>query len=180
MCSNNGKIILSFLQVAPVLVSFVDLTFPSAFQTFLNQFRFLALNLIPLSSFKCALPLDYYSKLIVTLAFPAIVLCLVSVLPVAVLRLRNRFDFSDSTDDRHRRRLYSFKFVKTGVFSLFLMYPTVSSAAVSFFLCRQINGVWYLVVCRPSPRPFRLTMSCVLTDRSFSAFLLCCLTGQFF
>jgi len=54
-------------------------------------------------------------------------------------------DLSDSHNKRKDRALKRRKILKLICFALFLMYPAVSASILNFYLCTQINGVWYLI-----------------------------------
>src|SRR4051794_11657356 len=56
-----------------------------------------------------------------------------------------RLDMSDSTESRRARELKRRKILRLIVFALFLLYPAVSSQVLSFFICRDVAGVSYLV-----------------------------------
>ncbi len=59
--------------------------------------------------------------------------------------LQSRFDYDDAVDTRAARKLARNKIIKLIVFALFLMYPSVSSEVLSFFLCRDVSGTSYLL-----------------------------------
>ncbi len=85
---------------------------------------------------------------------PVCLLFLLAVLPQIVCLARNRLDLSDSSAARNARNAERYKWVKMVIFCMFLIYPAVSSRVLSFFVCRTVNGVSYLVgTCVPIMMP---------------------------
>ncbi len=88
----NLKILLSFLQIATSLMSFVTIPWPTYFQTFVNYFEFVNLSFIPWSSVECVTTLSFYDKLVLIAAVPVVALILVAAVPFIILSIQNRLD----------------------------------------------------------------------------------------
>jgi hypothetical protein len=67
---------------------------------------------------------------------------LVFVLPLVIL---NRRDMQDDDSQRRKRANWTSKLAKIILFSLFLLYPGMSSKTLGFFACKEVNGVRYLM-----------------------------------
>ncbi len=141
----NFKIILSYFQIASTLVSLVEIPWPSAFQKFIQAMSFVNLDFIPYGTVACVATLTFYDKLVLIFLLPIAVLALVVAVPWFLLWFQNRVDYSDDSRKRNERSLSRRKIIKLVVFALFLMYPSVSSTVLSFFLCRTVAGTSYLV-----------------------------------
>jgi hypothetical protein len=95
--------------------------------------------------------LDYFDKLLMIGIVPLAVFASLFVfyyLPVTLWhRVTKPTDISEGKSREHaknrasktRRNMYKMAF-----FSVFLMYPNVSSKVLRFFLCRTIDGVSYV------------------------------------
>ncbi len=90
----NLKILLSFLQIATSLMSFVTIPWPTYFQTFVNYFEFVNLSFIPWSSVECVTTLTFYDKLVLIAAVPIVALLFVAIVPLIILTVQNRMDMN--------------------------------------------------------------------------------------
>ncbi len=68
-----------------------------------------------------------FDKLVVLFIVPFVVLLLVAIIPVGLLGLQNRFDYSDDPATRKARKESRRKIIRLIAFALFLMYPAISA-----------------------------------------------------
>ncbi len=107
--------------------------------------QFVNLSVIPWSSVECVTTLSVYDKLVLIALVPPVAVVFVAVIPLIILTIQNRYDVSDATKTRRARSLARRKIIKLVVFALFLLYPGISSRVLSYFICRRVNDVNYLV-----------------------------------
>ena len=58
---------------------------------------------------------------------------------------RLRRDFSDSPHHRRKVQVATERFSKLLLFTVFLIYPGLSSNILRFFFCKNVDGTWYLL-----------------------------------
>jgi hypothetical protein len=94
------------------------------------------LSFIPWGSVECVASVSFYTKLVLVMCVPPVVLLLVLVVPWTGLYLRNRYDHTDDKAVRDARKEAVHKCFKLAVFALSLLYPAVSQTVLSFFNVR--------------------------------------------
>jgi len=57
----------------------------------------------------------------------------------------NRRDFNDDDTQRRRRREWLHKTYRLALFTLFLLYPGVSSSVLAMFTCHDVEGTYYML-----------------------------------
>jgi len=136
------KILLTFLQILTNIGLSLQIDYPQAFLTFVNYFNPANLDFIQFTDADCiSTQVDYFFEMFVWLLTPVflvVVLTLFFVLPHAIQR-------NITPRDRKRRRREFWRLV---YFSLFLVYPAVSSSIFGVFICKDVdfNGLQsYLV-----------------------------------
>jgi len=140
----NLKILLGFFQVGYQL-QYLDIPWPSYFLSFIAVFDFLSLGLVPWTSVKCAVTLTIFDQIVVTTIVPLLVLLALVLVYIVPLLVFDRLDMADSFVRRQERQEKRAKFWKLVLFTLFLLFPAVSSSVLSFFACREVDGSYYLV-----------------------------------
>jgi len=61
------------------------------------------------------------------------------------MHLYDRIDMSDQLAEREKRALRRRQLTKLCLFTLFLIYPGISSLILSYWWCKDVNGVSYLI-----------------------------------
>jgi hypothetical protein len=61
------------------------------------------------------------------------------------LTLMERRDIRDTDEVRQQYRLWRAKALKLMAFALFLIFPNISRMVLSMFVCREVEGVSYMV-----------------------------------
>ncbi len=142
----NFKLILGYLQVATALLSgLVDIPWPTHFTTFIHYFDFINLDFVPWGSVECVATLTFYDKLMLYAFLPPCVIGVLAAIPYLILVVQDHINrMSDSVTLRIQNKLRRRKVIKLVVFAVFLLYPTISQRILSFFVCREVEGVSYL------------------------------------
>lgn len=141
----KSKIFISFLQVAMHAVEQGDIVWPSYFQAFISKFAFFSFDFIPWQSLSCATELNYISKAWMVAVLPLVILFFLIVCYFVPLSIMASRDMSDIGIKRNRNILAQKKFVKLLLFTIFLIYPYVSSTLLGAFNCITVQGHSYLV-----------------------------------
>jgi hypothetical protein len=139
------KIMIGFLQITMNMAFVIDVEWPATYRSFLQIFSFVNLDFVPWQSVGCVTQFDWYVKYGMVVAAPVgalLLLWLVFLLPRTVRSWKKWGDpeLRRAANKRARRKWW-----KLVLFTLFLMYPGVSSTVLSIFVCRDINGVPFLL-----------------------------------
>jgi len=103
------------------------------------------LDFVPWQSVGCVTFFDYYTKLIVITMTPVGVLVALLLFFLLPSYYFDTTDMSDNANFRANRKRSRRQFWKLVLFTLFLMYPGVSSTVLSFYVCKDIEGTKYLL-----------------------------------
>lgn len=141
----NLKIIVGFFQVVTSMAQFVDVPWPTGFLSFARVFDVVNLEFIPWSSVDCAAGLDYFTKLYVVALAPIAVVLLLVLFFLLPLYVANSLDVSDDDTKRKKRTRWLNNFVRLLLFTMFLIYPKVSSRVLGFFACKDVSGTRFLL-----------------------------------
>eukprot|EP00478_Filoreta_tenera_P000077 GABV01000077.1.p1 GENE.GABV01000077.1~~GABV01000077.1.p1 ORF type:complete len:659 (+),score=179.96 GABV01000077.1:106-2082(+) len=136
------KIGLGFAQIVSNVTLGVDLAWPSSYKSFMSYLNFANLDFLQVSSITCVFPdYDYYWKYIFFVGVPLGVFFLASLylVPKFVLHWRWFSDEDEFARKRDRRRFW-----RMFLFTLFLLYPSVTAVVIRLWNCRDIGGVRYL------------------------------------
>jgi len=57
----------------------------------------------------------------------------------------DKFDLSDDNTKRNTRASHRRKFMKLTIFTIFLIYPTVSASVLKLYVCQNVAGTYYLL-----------------------------------
>jgi len=140
------KILLGFVQIIMNMAFVLDVEWPRTYTNFIAAFSFINLDFVPWQSVGCVTAFSYYTKLGLIALLP---LLLTLALFVCYLLPRYFRDYRTHRDDpasfhaarkRSRRRFW-----KLLLFTLFCIYPNVSSSLLGYFVCRDINGTTFLL-----------------------------------
>ena len=137
------KILITFLQICTTLTFALEIPWPSYYLDFIDLLSFVNLDFIPWQSVSCATKFRYYDKFLVIALLPILLTLLLGIGYLCVLRHHSKKypDKQERNDALKRGRRTLWKFFS---FTLFLLYPYVSSSVCRVFLCKTINGVTYL------------------------------------
>lgn len=140
------KIFISFLQICSSMVFMqTEIPWPSYFRAFISFFDFVNIDLVPWSSLSCVATIDYYTRLLVITILPVGILVVLTIgffLTMAILDYR---DFQDASQARAARSRWRVVYVRLVCFTLFLIFPGVSSRVLGFFVCKEVDGERYLL-----------------------------------
>jgi len=139
------KIMLGFFQIVTNVAFLNDVPWPTVYQTFINWFSVLNLDFVPWQSVGCVASINYYHKFLIVACTPIGVTLLILLLFFVPLWLLQRTDLSDAQVIKTTRKLAVRKFWRLALFTVFLIYPRVSSTILGLFVCRSINGESFLV-----------------------------------
>jgi len=132
------KILLTFIQILLNLSLSLEIDYPQRFVTFINYFNPLNLDFVKLTSADCiSSAIDHYFKFYCWLLLPV---GMILILYVAYL-LPNQCNRNATGAQKKRRRREFWRLV---MFTLFLVYPSVSSSIFSIFVCKDVEGTSYL------------------------------------
>ena len=134
------KIIISFFQIATNLSFQVEVPWPSYYRRFISIFTFFTLDFVPWQSVGCVTLLDYYAKLLVVTVTPVVIFILLILLFLVPMYYLDRRDMRDDASLRAAHKRSRRKFWKLVLFTVFLLYPNVSSTVLGFFVCKNVAG----------------------------------------
>jgi len=150
------KIIIGFLQIATNLAFFVDIPWPQGYVEFIKNFNVVNLDFVPWQSVGCVQALNFYTKFLVVTLTPIGLLGVLTAFFLLPMYYIDQRDFDDDDRRRAARKRTLRKFWKLCLFTVFLMYPGVSSVVLNLFVCKDIYGQLYLVT--------DFTLKCADTD----------------
>jgi uncharacterized membrane protein len=147
MVTYKIKIMVGFMQIVTNMAVVLDVAWPSYFQSFTSFFSWINLDFVPWQSVGCVSPFSFYSKLIAITVTPIGIVFLICVFFLAPLNYMARKKYSEAESEYQvaKQKRIRRVFWKLVLFSLFLLYPGVSSSVLSVFVCRDINGKPYLL-----------------------------------
>jgi len=145
------KIILGFFQISTNLTFSLNMPWPRNFVEFVSIFNIFNLDIVQWSSVNCVTLINYYSKMLIIGFIPILALLVISLFYLAPHYWKHRggLPFLQVPDpvfhDRMARKRRRRKFWKLMLFTLFLIYPHVSSTMLRMYVCRKVEGEYYLV-----------------------------------
>lgn len=140
------KIVIGFFQIANVISFQGDISWPQLYQSFITIFQVLNLDFVPWQSIGCATNFDYYWKAVITGLIPVAVFILLLIgFVVPSVLLERREKYTDADTKRLRGRRMRAQLMKLILFTVFLLYPHVSSSVLGVFNCIEVEGVHYLM-----------------------------------
>jgi len=96
----------------------------------------------------CVAPIDYFQQIVAITIIPLALVALVTIvfgIGRGICTLQERNSMVDDRSRFERQKLLNYRYWKLLMFTCFLMYPGVSSKVMSFFVCQEVEGSWYLV-----------------------------------
>jgi len=157
------KIVLTFLQIITNLAGSVQIQWPPTFKNFVSFFSFANIDFIQASSADCVTNADYYRQLLVFTIVPIVFLILLFCLYLLpkyycigrqfqaqannsfATRTQREIE-QDNFNRLSQRKQARRNFWKMLIFTLFLIYPLVSSTIFRIWNCMNVYGQWYLFV----------------------------------
>lgn len=133
------KIFVSFVQIAVSLGSGLDMRWPPTVKTVINYFSVVNFDFIfsSVTSTDCYAVASYYNKFLLVVCLPMAGLLLIA----AVYLLPRYFECMcyrhASLQQRQRSKM---KFWKLFLYTLFLLYPSMSSTVLQLYVCEDVNG----------------------------------------
>jgi len=141
------KILVGFFQISTSLSFIVEIPWPSYFHTFISYFNLVNLDFIPWQSVTCVATWSYYTKFLIVALLPVGFLLFIALALFIPLFILDRCDRHNDDDTKRKQRgEWRKKYWKLLLFTLFLLYPGVSSKILSYFVCREVEGTSYLLV----------------------------------
>eukprot|EP00475_Leptophrys_vorax_P037752 TRINITY_DN6552_c0_g3_i2.p1 TRINITY_DN6552_c0_g3~~TRINITY_DN6552_c0_g3_i2.p1 ORF type:complete len:753 (+),score=140.94 TRINITY_DN6552_c0_g3_i2:88-2259(+) len=141
------KILLGFFQIAVGIAFAVEIPWPDTFKQFIALFNIANFDLVQWTRVGCVVKTNYFTKHLLVCLLPLIffgVLVAFYLLPKFASRLTARGN-PESLGERQRRfRRGVRKFWKMVFFTMFLIYPSVSSIIIRLYACTNVEGVLYL------------------------------------
>ena len=156
------KIMLSFLQIATNLSSGLDIQWPTLYKSFLLNFDIINFTSIlgNVTSSECIGAVTYYRELVVMMLAPLIAFAACVVLYL----LPSHFDLlcfrHQTLQSKTRTRM---KFWKLFLYTLFLIYPSLSSTVLREFVCISIDSTDWLLT--------NLRVQCYTSDWYFYSYV---------
>eukprot|EP00457_Paulinella_chromatophora_P000030 gb/GEZN01000030.1/.p1 GENE.gb/GEZN01000030.1/~~gb/GEZN01000030.1/.p1 ORF type:complete len:3581 (-),score=336.49 gb/GEZN01000030.1/:465-11183(-) len=139
----NVKIILGFIQIVTNMTLVLDVPWPSQYTRVMRALDFLNFNIIPWDAVQCAVNVDYFTQLIVTVVSVPAGLLVCQIMLMLPMKFLDYYKFGGKAGLR-RRRIFRLKYWKLVIFTLFLIYPSVSVTICQMFQCDLVNGVHYM------------------------------------
>ncbi len=135
------KILLGFFQISTNMTAQLSMPWPPTFMSFVNVFSVLNLDFVQWSNVNCVTSLNYFVKLVLICCIPILFIAAIFCIYYFPYYWRHR---SGSASDVAARRRQLAKTSKLVLFSIFLVYPKVSSSLFNMYVCREIEGRAYL------------------------------------
>lgn len=132
------KILLGFIQILTNFSLALEIDYPDVFIGFVNIFNPANLNFVEITSVDCISDeINYYWEFQMWLSIPALLIFTVILFLYVPATTCCKLD----SKGLKRRRRETWRLV---IFSLFLVYPSVSASIFALLVCKEIEGVYYL------------------------------------
>jgi len=133
------KIAVGFVQIMSNLMIGLDIAWPNDFKNFLQLFNIINLDFFAGASVACVLKTNYFHKVWFMIGgVPT------SLLVLWIFFLLPQYGRHLGADGREKRKAARQRFWSLVMFTLFLVYPTVSSTILRLYQCKEVYGVTYL------------------------------------
>lgn len=139
------KIIIGFMQIGTNLAFVSSVPWPKYYLEFIRIFDFVNFEFVPWTSVGCVTTMNFIAKLYIVTLTPLFVFFVLAVLYLGPARWYVRRDMSDTQLATKAVKRLSKQFWKLILFTVFLIYPSLSSKVLGYFVCREVDGVNYLV-----------------------------------
>jgi len=112
----------------------------------MSAFSFVNIDFMPWPALVCVnTSINFYWKFYATTITPIAVLGAVGLFFYIPMYLIDRYDMQDYNARREKLKLLRMRCLRLIVFTVFLIYPGVSSKVLSYFLCERVEDVYYLI-----------------------------------
>jgi len=138
------KIALGFVQIVTNLAVGLQVPWPTAFLKVISYFNPANLDFVQFSAIKCIVKSDYFTKMW-TFCFVPMALLVGILLFVTLPGYIYAARASEADVSRTIKKMTRKKTWKLFLFTLFLIYPSVSSIVLRSYICKNVNGTSYLV-----------------------------------
>lgn len=132
-------------QILTNVTLLTEVPYPSSFRTFMDALNLVNFDFIPWQLASCAATtFDYYTRFLVTAILPLIVMAVfaaVVLIPICIGKCR---DMNDDPTRRLERAANKRKFLRVCMCAMFLVYPGLSARVLSVFVCKEVQGTYYL------------------------------------
>jgi hypothetical protein len=133
------KIVLGFLQIVTNIGTGLDIQWPSTFTNFILSIDVLNFNalLTNVSSIDCVSEVTYYIKFLFIVCSPVAIFFLLFIFYLLPRRMRwccHRFMLEEAA------LRSTINFWRMFVYTLFLIYPGLSSTVLRHYVCKSIDG----------------------------------------
>jgi hypothetical protein len=142
------KILLGFIQILTNVSTALEIQWPASFVEFLQNFNPANLDFVQFTNVDCLSDnVDFFFKMYVwAVTCPAIMLC-IGIYYIYNSYLRGK-SYSDKYQGGDAFQLHKNKVARKSwrlmYFTLFLVYPSVSTTILRTFVCKKVEGVSYL------------------------------------
>jgi hypothetical protein len=142
------KILLGFFQIAVGIAFAIEIPWPDSFKQFISLFNIANFDLVQWTRVGCVVETNFYSKQLMVCILPVAfftALVLFYLLPKYLMRFKGRME----SIHKEQEYIRSFKrgvrkFWKMTLFTMFLIYPQVSSIIIRIYACTYVEGIPYL------------------------------------
>jgi hypothetical protein len=142
------KILLGFFQISVGIAFAIEIPWPDTFKQFIALFNIANFDIVQWTRVGCVVNTTYLDKHLVVAITPLAIFfaILLGYLLPRYLRLVSSYSKGDEEIKKaeYRMKRVVRKFWKMFLFTLFLIYPTVSSIMVRLYSCQSIEGTSYL------------------------------------
>jgi len=137
------KIALTFAQVLTNMDVGVRIEFPNAFKSFVNWLSPSNLDFVQFSSIDCIIQTSYFDRLWASCAIPIIIILLLLFFYLIPSYIAFHSDKNPKFAAKRKRARRNFW--KLLMFTLFLIYPNVSSVVLRTYICKTVMDRSYLL-----------------------------------
>lgn len=143
------KILLGFFQIAVGIAFAIEIPWPDTYKEFISLFNVANFDLVQWTRFGCVVDTDYYDKHLAVTVLPIVAFAGILIFYLIPKYYSYRVASKRGNAEERRRLDLRFKrgmrkFWKMFLFTLFLIYPSVSSIVMRLYDCHKIEGTWYL------------------------------------
>lgn len=136
------KILITFAQIVSNLAINIQVGWPNTFKEVISWLTPFNFDFIQVSSAGCIVDTQYYNKLILVSIGPVVIVALIFLF--YFFPQMARFPLKKDFDQIVQRKMVRKKTWKLILFTIFVIYPFVSSTILSIFNCQEIVGFYYL------------------------------------
>jgi hypothetical protein len=142
------KILLGFFQIAVGIAFTIEIPWPDTFKQFISLFNIANFDLVQWTRVGCVVETNFYSKHLMVCVMPIAffaALTLFYLFPQYVMKVRASYKSPQTAQESAWNYTISVrKFWKMTLFTMFLIYPQVSSIIIRLYACTTVEGETYL------------------------------------